>query len=233
MILAENGEKMSKSKGNVINPDQVVEIYGADTLRLYEMFMGPFDQQIQWDTKNIIGARRFIEKLWRLKQKVSDTPIATDSTMRAQTALHVAIKKVSEDIETTGFNTAIAALMILVNQLEKEDAIEQKTFETLLQITAPFVPHVTEELWNQLGHKESIHREPWPVYDPNKLASDTVTIIVQINSKNRETLTFQGEPSEDQVTEDALKLEKVAQTLEGKSVKRMVYVKNKLLNIVV
>lgn len=233
MIIAENGEKMSKSKGNVINPDQVVNTYGADTLRLYEMFMGPFDQQIKWDTENIIGSRRFIERIWRLKNKISRDSDHSNNNTSIEVSLNVTIKKVSEDIEKMGFNTAISSMMIFANLLEKEKNIDIRVYENFLRLLAPFIPHVTDELWSRLGHNKSIHLELWPTYDQEKLKSNIYKINIQINSKHKGILEFTGEPSEDEVTRSALAMEKISKETSNKSIKKIIYIKNKLLNIVV
>ena len=163
---------MSKRWGNVINPDDVIEKFGADTLRLYEMFMGPFDQAISWSTDNMMGGRRFIERVWRLQEKVAKEITLPDG---AETVLHQTIKKVGDDIEVFGFNTAISQLMICVNQLEKLSKVPQDAYETLLTLIAPFTPHVAQELWTELGHATEIYTEPWPVYDPTKILSQTMT----------------------------------------------------------
>jgi len=228
MILAENGEKMSKSRGNVINPDSIVATQGADTLRLYEMFMGPFDQEIKWDTKNIIGSRRFIEKIWRLKNLVSE-----DNNDELGQLLNDTVRKVSEDIENMSFNTAISAMMIFANSLEKGKNINIKHYEILLRLLAPFIPHVTEEIWNQLGHKKSIHLEPWPEYNRDEITPTSFKIVIQLNSKNKGLLEFNEEPSEVKVRGEALKIEKVSKEISGKNIKKVIYIKNRLLNIVV
>ncbi len=233
MIIAENGEKMSKSKGNVINPDQVVNTYGADTLRLYEMFMGPFDQQIRWNTENIIGSRRFIERIWRLKNKISRVNDHSNNNTSIEVGLNVAIKKVSEDIEKMSFNTAISSMMIFANLLEKEKNIDVNVYENFLRLLAPFIPHVTDELWSRLGHKKSIHLEPWPKYSQEKLESNIYKINIQINSKHKGILEFTGEPLEEKVTRDALAMEKISKEISSKSIKKIIYIKNKLLNIIV
>lgn len=234
MVLAENGEKMSKSKGNVVNPDLIVDSYGADTLRLYEMFMGPFEQAIKWDTKNIIGSRRFVEKIWKLKTNLSHkNSVHIDSTSKIKWLLNDTIRKVSEDIENMNFNTAISTMMIFVNSLEKNKSVSIEYYETLLRLLAPFIPHVTEELWSQLGHDKSIHLEPWPKYSQEKVKPTFFKIVIQVNSKNKGTLNFKKEPTEKEVKNEALKIKKVNEEIKGKSIKKSVYIKNKLFNIVV
>jgi leucyl-tRNA synthetase len=182
LILAGGGEKMSKSKGNVVNPDDIVNNVGADTLRLYEMFMGPFDQAISWETDNIAGPRRFIERVWKLQDKINYTKTYKDSES-TEIIINKVIKKVSDDIENMSFNTAVSSLMIAVNDLEKEKAISKKTFENLILILSPFIPHVTEELWSIIGNKASIHTQNWPNADISKTSSNKITIVVQVNGK--------------------------------------------------
>jgi len=229
MILAEGGEKMSKSKGNVVNPDDIVSRYGADTLRVYEMFMGPFDQAIAWSEENIIGPRRFLERVWRLSDKVSGDAKEGEEAYRT---LHETIKKVSEDIESMGFNTAISQMMILVNALEKETAITRKTYVTLIQLLAPFAPHITEELWEALGEKDSVHASVWPNYDTKALVHTTFTIAVQVAGKVRGTVEVSPDATEKEVVDLALKNETIAKWLGGVPPKRTIFVKGKILNFI-
>ncbi len=239
LILAEGGAKMSKSKGNVVNPDTIVETVGADTLRLYEMFMGPFDQAIAWDTQSIAGARRFIERVWALRLKIKVERLKkekesslTTNNFQLTTFLHRTIKKVTEDIEAMKFNTAVSSLMILVNAMEKEE-IDRASYEALLKILAPFAPHVTEELWKELGNKVSIHLSAWPAFDEDKLVSTMVTIVVQVNGKVRGEFQSTANEAEEETKQKAVGLPEVKKWIEGKEIKRLVYVKNKLVNIVV
>jgi leucyl-tRNA synthetase len=227
IILAEGGEKMSKSKGNVINPDAIVEQFGADTLRLYEMFMGPFEQAIAWSESALIGPRRFLEKVWRLREKVS-------AGSSCPTLMHQTIKKVSEDIESMGFNTAVSSLMIYVNALEKQENISKKEFQTLLLLLAPFAPHITEELWSTLGvdQRDSIHNQGWPTYDSNKLTKDEVVIAIQVNGKVRASLTVSSGQSEEEIKAKALDLAEVKKWLGGKEPKKVILVPRKIISIV-
>lgn len=231
MVLAEGGDKMSKSKGNVVNPDEIVKLYGADTLRLYEMFMGPFDQAIAWSSESMIGPRRFIERVWNLSQKVGNA----SASREIEALLHKTIKKVGEDIESMGFNTAISSLMILLNALEKESAsviVSKNTYATFLQLLAPFAPHVAEELWSAQGYKKSIHQAPWPDFDLKKLVVDSFTIVVQINGKVR--ATFVSDSNDEQtVKKYALEHPDIVKRLEGRGPDRIIYVPEKLVNIVV
>lgn len=228
LIIAKGGVKMSKSKGNVVNPDDIVATYGADTLRLYEMFMGPFDQSVEWSTESIIGPRRFIERVWRLREKVSPSGGGDVSVVLNQT-----VKKVSEDIESISFNTAVSQMMILVNAMERVGDITQRDFEVFLRILAPFAPHVAEELWQTLGHKKSIHLELWPTWEEGKIKEESVTIMVQVNGKIRGSFSASPELSEKDAQERALQEEGVRKWMEGREIKKVIYVKGRLINIVI
>ncbi len=238
LILASNGEKMSKSRGNVINPDSIVNSLGADSLRLYEMFMGPFSEPIAWDTNNIAGVRRFIEKVWRLQDKVIKTNSKQSSTSSSssvssiETLIHKTIKKVGDDIEDMKFNTAISSLMILVNELEKLENISKENYEILIRLISPFIPHIGEELWSILGNKKSVSLSSWPKYDKNKTVEDNITIVVQINGKVRSSFTISISESDDKVKEMALNMDEIKKWTEGKEIKKVIFVKGKLVNIV-
>ena len=234
IILASDGRKMSKRWGNVVNPDEIVGTYGADTLRLYEMFMGPFDASLPWSTESIIGSRRFIERVWRFAEKVEATKDEkkTNDTLPYEQALHKAIKKVTEDIENFSFNTAVSAMMICLNEMEKAEYVRVSDYTQFLQLLAPFAPHVAEELWTVFGEKKSIHVSGWPAYDASKLVSETVTIVVQVNSKNRAELQVARELSADEVKALALALDKVQRALAGATPKKVIYVPGRLVNIV-
>ncbi len=229
MILATDGRKMSKRWNNVINPDDIVDNYGADTLRVYEMFMGPFDQSLPWSTESIIGSRRFIDKVCKLKEKTTEIK----SDLELEKVLHKTIKKVTEDIESMNFNTAISSMMILVNEMEKAENVSIKDFKMFLQILAPFAPHITEELWSNLGEKKSIHKSPWPKWDKKKIVDDTIKIAVQVNGKVRGEIIISLDESEESIKNIALKEEKVIPWIEGKEIKRVIYVKGRIVNIVV
>lgn len=228
MILATDGRKMSKRWGNVINPDEIVKTYGADTLRLYEMFIGPFGQSAAWSTESIIGPRRFIERLWRMAETLGEEKLSKEG----EVILNQTIKKVEEDTEAFRFNTAISQLMICLSGLEKEVKVSQNTFEKFLIVAAPYIPHVAEELWSVLGHATLIVNESWPVYDTTKLQNDTMTIAVQINGKVREELTCERTLSEQEITEQVLALPKVQTYLEGKKPLKIMYIQGKLVSIV-
>lgn len=229
MILAGSGDKMSKSKGNVINPDTIVQVYGADTLRLYEMFMGPFDQSISWAEENIIGVRRFIERVW----KIGNTYNFQEKTPKTlESVLHKTIKKVSEDIETMSFNTAISSMMILVNEIEKEKKISKKDFEIFLKILSPFSPHLSEELWSILGNKKSISLEKWPKAIPSKIEESEVIIAVQINGKFRAKFKFKKGIKTSEIEELVKELEDVSKWLKGKKILKVVSIPDILVNFV-
>jgi leucyl-tRNA synthetase len=225
LILAEGGAKMSKSVGNVVNPDDIIEVVGADTLRVHEMFMGPFDQAIAWDSNAIAGSRRFIERIWKLQEKIGE-----NKNERLDIVVHKTIKKVSEDIEGMRFNTAISALMILLNEFDKEEGITREHYNIFLQLIAPFAPHVAEELWDG---KASIHGSPWPKFDSSKLLESTVTIHAQINGKVRGSLHVAIDTPDKEVEKMALNMDGIRKWTDGKTVKKVVVVKNRLINIVV
>jgi leucyl-tRNA synthetase family protein len=227
-ILGEDGEKMSKSRGNVINPDDVVSRFGADTLRVYEMFMGPFNQGIAWSTDGLMGPRRFLERVWRARDKVSSNSLPNEEQ---EYLMNEVIEKVSTDIEEMKFNTAVSSMMIYFNAIEKGESIPEKLYRTLILLLAPFAPHFTEEIWSGLGENSSIHLTPWPAHDKNKSVKKKHLIVVQINGKVR--AQFETEDlSKDKVEQIALSLDKTKEHLMGREVKRVVYVEGKLLNIV-
>lgn len=228
LIMGADGRKMSKRWGNVVNPDDVVRDYGADTLRIYEMFMGPFEQSNAWNTDNMMGARRFVERVWRLAGKVSSKAKRGE----AESLVEQTIKKVTEDISAFSFNTAISAMMILSSALEREETVPQTYFENFLKILAPFAPHLTEELWHNLGHKKTIHLEEWPKFDPRKLKSAVTIYVVQINGKVRANLNLPTDSLEEEVKKVALENELVKKWLEGKTIKKVIFIKNKLINLV-
>jgi len=258
MILGEGGVKMSKSLGNVVNPDDIVKTYGADTLRVYEMFIGPFEDSAVWNTESIIGSRRFIEKVWRIGEKVNSeaksfsagslsVPAGAALTLGSSACerpcrenfasleklLHKTIKKVGEDIEEMHFNTAISAMMILAGEMEKVDKVDREDFKKFLQILAPFAPHVAEEIWRNLGEKKDIHTFAWPKYDPKLIKDAEIKIAVQVNGKVRAEILIQTDETEEKIKEQALKNEGVTKFTEGKEIRKVIYVKNRLVNIVV
>ncbi|MDO8620653.1 MAG: leucine--tRNA ligase [bacterium] len=232
LILASDGRKMSKRFGNVVNPDEIVERFGADSLRVYEMFMGPFNQAISWNTDALVGTHRFLEKILRLHLNVEKKK-STASNPVLSTLLHQTIKKVGEDIIGFKFNTAISALMILTNALEKEPVLPPKTLAVLITLLAPFAPHIAEELWQKLGHKKSVHLEPWPVYDTSAIKSLLVTIVVQINGKVRGSFEAGRNATEESLKETAFSLPTIRKWMEGKETKKVIIVPNRLINVVV
>ncbi|PIY97053.1 MAG: hypothetical protein COY66_01460 [Candidatus Kerfeldbacteria bacterium CG_4_10_14_0_8_um_filter_42_10] len=237
MVLAEDGKKMSKSLGNVINPDDVVKEYGADTLRMYEMFMGPFSEAIPWDTKGIVGVRRFLDRVYRLGARgnehgaMSTGPKAQDSGLKV--LLNKTIKKVTEDIENFRFNTAVSALMVLVNEMEKQKQLPITHYQLLITLLSPFAPHLSEELWEKLGHKESIFKEKWPQYDPNLAKESEIEFVIQVNGKVRDRMQLPADISEKEAIKKAEQSEKIKKYLDRRQVVKKIFVKGKLLNIVV
>lgn len=229
LIMGEDGRKMSKRFGNVINPDEIIRVYGADTLRLYEMFMGPFDQSIPWNSESIVGTRRFMEKVWRLADKSGNKEEGSAAEIKS---LHKAVKKISEDIVGLRFNTAISSLMILVNDLEKLPNVSRSGFETLLKLLAPFAPHLTEELWHLLGNKKSIHISAWPTYDQALTIDEEVTIIIQINGKVRGSLTTATDTKKDDLERLAITLPEVQKWIGNSKILKVVVVPNRLVNLV-
>ncbi len=231
MILAKGGEKMSKSKGNVVNPDEMVDQFGADALRTYIMFMGPFDQAVEWDTDGLVGVRRFLDRVWNLQSKVGEGTGGV--TPKLQTLLHQTIKKVTEDIDAMRFNTAVAKLMELTNEMMKADHVPCSMYHVALKLLSPFAPHICEELWSLTGGSGSIAFEPWPTYDPKYLIADTVTIAIQVNGKLRDTIDVAPDTGEEEVKRLALASANVQKHLAGKEPKKVIYVKGKLVSIVV
>jgi len=231
MILAENGQKMSKSRGNVVNPDEVIKQYGADTLRLYEMFMGPYGDAIPWNTTSLIGMNRFLERVWGMSSKVYK--VHKVESQKIEQLLHKTIKKVTEDIENLKFNTAISFLMIFLNELEKEKEISSTHYSQFLILLSPFAPHITEELWKTLGNKKSIHLQSWPEYNPKLILDSEINMVIQINGKLRDQIKVPAGISEDEARKLALESEKIQKWIDGKEIKKIIFVKGKLVNIVV
>ena len=230
MILGENGEKMSKSRGNVVNPDDIIREYGADTMRLYEMFIGDFEKAAPWSPKSIKGCRRFLDRIWNL----SDILIDGDSYRpELEMAMHRTIKKVSEDIETLKFNTAIAAMMALLNDIAALGSVNRAELSTLLLLLNPFAPHITEEMWQQLGFGGMANEQKWPAFDESKCKADTIEIAVQVNGKLRGRVSIPADADAPAAIAAAKADEKVAASLEGTAVVKELYVPGKLVNLVV
>ncbi|HAR6155792.1 TPA: leucine--tRNA ligase [Staphylococcus pseudintermedius] len=235
MILGEGNEKMSKSKGNVVNPDDIVRSHGADTLRLYEMFMGPLEASIAWSENGLDGSRRFLDRVWRLfvteDSQLTDKVIEGD-TPALQTVYHQTVKKVTEDFESLSFNTAISQLMVFINECYKTDNISKAYAEGFVKMLAPIAPHVGEELWSILGHDTTITYQPWPSFDPSLLEEDVVEIVVQVNGKVRAKIEIPKDMSKADMEATALANDNIKAAVEGKDVKKVIAVPQKLVNIV-
>lgn len=228
VVMGPDGQRMSKSRGNVINTEDIREKYGADAARAYICFLGPFEKDKPWDTNGIEGVRRFLERVWRLVEKHTDDPIPTE----AEKALHSTIKKVGEDIESLSFNTAISAMMILVNEFYKLNVTSKKALEPLVQILAPFAPHLCEEMWEMLGKKPFVSLQPWPDFDPRLTVQSEVDLPVQVNGKMRGTVKVEVNSSEAQALELAQKMQSVANALSGLRVIKVIYKAGKVINII-
>ena len=236
MILGENNEKMSKSKGNVVNPDDIVESHGADTLRLYEMFMGPLDAAIAWSTEGLDGSRRFLDRVWRLFVTPEHTlaeKVVAENDGKLDKVYNETVKKVTEDYEKLSFNTAIAQMMIFINESYKATSIPREYVEGFVKLLNPIAPHMTEEIWSVLGHEETMTYEAWPTYDEAKLVSDTITIIAQVNGKLRGRIEVPATISKEEMQEVAMANENVQNFISGKEIVKVIAVPGKLVNIVV
>lgn len=227
LIMSEDGTKMSKSKGNVVNPDEIVDQHGADTLRVYEMFMGPFEEPVPWNTNGVIGVRRFLDKAIRMSEKVADAEDAEVTKM-----LHKTITKISGDIEGFGFNTAVAQLMMFVNVVQEKGAITKESLKTFLRVLVPFAPHVANEMWEKLGGTGFVEEQEWPVADASMLKDDTVEIAVQVNGKLRGTVVVASDEAEETIVKMARADENVAKYVVDEP-KKTIVVKGKLVNFVV
>jgi leucyl-tRNA synthetase len=228
--LAASREKMSKSRYNVVNPDDMCEQYGADALRLYELFMGPLEDGNDWDTSGVLGTRRFLDRTWRLADKLTGDQV--DDAPGLERALHAALKKVTEGIAQLRFNTAIAEMMSFVNEATRAKALPQAWFEAFLLVLSPFAPHMCEELWERLGHEGGLGRADWPSWDEARLRVDTVTLAVQVSGKMRGTIEIPADASKEDAIAAAKADEKVARHLEGKTIRREIYVPGRLVNLV-
>ena len=230
MILGTNGEKMSKSKGNVINPDDIVEEFGADTFRVYEMFMGPFDQTAAWSMESIRGCGKFLDRVWNMQDMMTE---GEEYSPKFEKMMHKAIKKVTNDIEEMKFNTSIATFMTMVNEFYKEKTINKAEYKTFLQLLNPFAPHMTEEIFSIIGETKTINETPWPTYDEAKTIDDEIEIPVQINGKVKVVVKVAKDADEEIVKGVVHSDETMVSLLEGKNVVKEIYVKGKIYNIVV
>ncbi len=247
LILGEDGQKMSKSRGNVVNPDDVIRQYGADALRLYEMFMGPLEQVKPWQMKGVEGVSRFLARVWRVvfdeqadgsytvSPKIHDVPCADNELRRV---VHETIKKVGEDIEKLSFNTAISQMMICTNAFTQAAVVPLKEFIDFLTVLNPFAPHLSEELNHRLAEnfqrntRKLLSEAKWPTYDPAALVRNEIEFIIQVNGKLRERLTMAKDATEDDVKTAALASPKVSEFIEAKTIRKIVFVPGKLMNIV-
>jgi len=239
-LLTKNGAKMSKSKGNVVNPDEYYRRYGADTLRLYLMFLGPFEQGGDWQGKGIVGVKRFLDKILGLKEKI----IKGNKSWAKNILVNQTIKKITDDLENLRYNTAISALMILANNFaNNKEQLTLNNFKILLRLLAPFAPHLTEELWLEINYpdmkisdwniKNSIHNKSWPKYDKKLIKKEKITLVIQVNGKVRDKIEVEADISQKQAKKLTLKREKVKRWIEGKEIKKIVFVPGKLINIVI
>jgi leucyl-tRNA synthetase len=229
MILGENGEKMSKSRGNVVNPDDIIRDYGADTMRLYEMFIGDFEQSAPWNTQSIKGCKRFLERFYNLLDICSGEGF----TPALEKTIHKLIKKVSSDIDSMKFNTAIAAMMTALNTVYEAKSITKDELAVMIKLLSPFAPHLAEEMYSALGYKELVSLAKWPEYDESKTVDDTVEMPVQINGKVRSVINVPKDASKDDVIAIVKADDKVLAAIEGKTVVKEIVVPGKIINIVV
>lgn len=236
MILGEGNEKMSKSKGNVVNPDDIIESHGADTLRLYEMFMGPLEASIPWSTNGLDGARRFLDRIWRLfiNEETGELSekIKTSNDTTLEKVYHQTVQKVTDNNEHIRFNTSISQMMVFINECYKADVVPREYAEGFVKMLAPIAPHVAEELWAKLGHSETITYEEWPTFDSSKLEDDEIEVVVQINGKVRAKLMVSKDAGREELEKTALENDQVQEQLAGKDIKKVIAVPGKLVNIV-
>ena len=234
LILGENNEKMSKSRGNVVNPDDVINEYGADTLRLYEMFMGPLEASLPWNAKGLEGARKFLDRVWRFYNSEEYQARFTDENDGSlDKVYHQTVKKVTNDFDNLGFNTAIAQMMIFMNDVYKAEKVYRPYMEGFIKLLSPICPHIAEEIWADLGHDKTIAYESWPTYDESKLTSDTLNLVVQVNGKLRDKIEVAVDADNDVIIATALASEKVKAFTDGHEVIKTIVVPKKLVNIVV
>jgi leucyl-tRNA synthetase len=234
MIMGEDGQKMSKRWGNVVNPDDVCAQYGADTLRMYEMFLGPLTDSKPWNTNGIEGVSRFFGKFWRLFYEGENWAVSNEKASNEELKiLHKTIKKVTEDIESMSFNTSVSAFMVATNELGTLKCRKQEILEPILILLAPFAPHIAEELWHQLGNKESIHIANWPKYNATLLVENSFNYPISINGKTRAQIEFELTATEDEIKQAVLNHDLVIKWMEGKPLKKFILVKGRIVNVVV
>jgi len=231
-LLTKKGTKMSKSKGNVVNPDDYYKKYGADTLRMYLMFLGPVAEGGDWQDRGIVGIFRFLNKVWNLRSKVNHE-LKEIKNKELQRLIHKTIKKVTEDIENLRYNTTISTLMILVKEFKRQNQLSATSYQLLLKLLAPFAPYITEELWHQLGHQDSIHNQSWPKHNPRLVKEDSITLIIQVNGKVRDKIEVEADISEEKARDLAVSQKKIKNWVKGKEIKKVIFVPNKLINIVI
>jgi leucyl-tRNA synthetase len=235
IVLGEDNQKMSKSRGNVVNPDEMMDLFGADAVRLYEMFMGPLEAMKPWSTRGVEGITRFLDRVWRLivNEDGALSPAVTDASPETEhlRLLHRTIKKVTDDLEELRFNTAIAQMMVFTNEMTKLDRRPRALLESFVLLLAPFAPHIGEELWERLGHVPSIAHQPWPSYDCALIVSDRMIIPIQVNGKLRGKIEVDVTASREQI--EAAAREQVQEWVLGKQLRKVIYVENKLINFVV
>ena len=229
MILGANGEKMSKSKGNVINPNDCISEYGADALRVYEMFIGDYEKEVNWNTNSLNGCKKFLDRVERIAESLNSKNTYSPTL---EVIINKTIKKVTEDLDNLKFNTAVSSLMILLNEMEKLDTITKKDYRTLLLLLNPMAPHVTEELNEKYNLGAHLCESKWPKYDADKLIDETVTIAVQVNGKLRGTIEVPTDEKENKIQKLALENENVKKHVEGKEIIKVIVIKNKIVNIV-
>jgi len=230
LILGENNEKMSKSRGNVVNPDDIVRDYGADTLRTYEMFIGDFEKSVPWSENGVKGCRRFLERVWKLQDILVD---GDGYTKELETSINKTIKKVSEDFESLKFNTGIAALMSLLNEFNDHGTIKKDDLKTFLILLNPVAPHITEEIWQAIGLEGYLHESKWPKYDEAKIKDDVIEMPIQVNGKVRGTIMVNADATQDEIREKAKEDSNIGKYLEGKTIVKEIFVPGKIYNIVV
>jgi leucyl-tRNA synthetase len=232
LVLGEDNEKMSKSRGNVVNPDEMVNKYGADAFRLFELFMGAFDQPIPWSTSGLVGMQRFLYRAWELQGKVRSCK-GSAAFAEAERFVHATIKKVGEDIEEMKYNTALAQLMSLANWFGKQECIDPAHWEAFVKLLSPFAPHICEEIYEAMGHAKGLAKQPWPVFDPEKAKEDEIELPVQINGKLRDVVKVTAGADEEEMLIAAMASERVQDSLQGKTIRKKIVIPGKMVNIVI